>query len=538
MTENLQNGFAAMNLPPVLVKNLAQMGISAPKPIQAKTIMPFLQGRDILAIAQTGSGKTFAFSLPILAKIISLGTKRQPKTAAALILAPTRELAVQIEEAVRLASKNMHLRAGLVLGGVSRLRQIKQMAAGVDVLIATPGRLMDHVREGNIDLSHTRFFVLDEADRMLDMGFIRDVRAIAARLAKRRQTALFSATMPKEVSGLADSLLVSPLKVETAPQGTIVAEIRETVYAVAQKDKKEVLTRLLAQEAFRSIIVFTRTKHGADTVGRVLAKAGCPVEVIHGNKSQNARQRALDSFRRGETRVLVATDIAARGLDVPGITHVVNYEFPVEAETYVHRIGRTGRNGAAGEAVTLYDAALEASRLRAVEKVTAKKLPLDPLPVLAAAVFPNSEKPVTAGATVEMGRKAADKTGVAGKKKRFRTEFGRAKAAKAVAAEAAMTDRQGADRRRRYFASGREKPGRREGNVTARPGWRPGAGKMFVEPGRIEPGREEAASPEQKAGKQRKSAPGSRVLSRHKRRAEAMASAGAEQKARRWSRRK
>lgn len=441
MTEETQNGFAALGLPPILIENLAQIGVAAPKPIQEQAIAPLLQGRDILAIAQTGSGKTFAFSLPILAKLIGLGAKRRPKAASALILTPTRELAVQIEEAARQVTKNMHLRIGLVLGGVSRLKQIKQMAAGVDMLIATPGRLMDHAREGNIDLSHTRFFVLDEADRMLDMGFIRDVRAIAARLAKHRQTALFSATMPENVAGLAGSLLHEPIRVETAPQGSVVAEIHETVYAVPQKDKKEFLTRLLAQEAFRSVIVFARTKHGADGVMRFLSKAGCAVDVIHGNKSQNARQRALDAFRKGQVRVLVATDIAARGIDVPGVSHVVNYEFPVEAESYVHRIGRTGRNGAAGDAVTLYDAGLEAARLRAIARLTGKKLPVVAAPVLKPAVFPKIEKPLAAfeRPAFAAGKKAAgrgDKPGRPPRKKLRR--FAADKMAAAAGGDAGM----------------------------------------------------------------------------------------------------
>jgi len=387
MTAQIENEFTAMGLPAHLVENLAELGVNAPKPIQVKTIPPMLEGRDVLGIAQTGSGKTFAFALPLLTKIIAMAAKRRPKSAAALILTPTRELAVQIEQAIRSAAQNMHLRLALVLGGVSRLKQIKQMAPGVDILIATPGRLMDHVREGNIDLSATQFFVLDEADRMLDMGFIRDVRLIAAKLARHRQTALFSATMPKEIAGLADSLLHNPLKVETAPQGTTVAAIHETIYAVPQRDKKLALAKLLAQTAFRSVIVFTRTKHGADTVARYLDKAGCSVEVIHGNKSQNARTRALDSFRQGKIRALIATDIAARGIDVPGITHVVNFEFPVEAESYVHRIGRTGRNGASGEAITLYDSGLEASRLRAVSRLIGKKLELQSLPDLPAPAF-------------------------------------------------------------------------------------------------------------------------------------------------------
>jgi len=410
--QNITGNFTDLGLPQHLADNLAELGIEQPKPIQVEAIAPMLAGRDILGIAQTGSGKTFAFSLPILAKIIGMGAKRKPKTATALILSPTRELAVQIEEAIRSVSKNMHLRIALVLGGVSRLKQIKQMAAGADVLIATPGRLMDHVREGNIDLGLTRFFVLDEADRMLDMGFIRDVRSIASRLAKHRQTALFSATMPKEIAGLADSLLDNPLKVETAPQGTTVADIHETIYTVPQKDKKEALARLLGQDAFRSVIVFTRTKHGADTVARFLEKAGCGVEVIHGNKTQNARQRALEAFRNGEAQALIATDIAARGIDVPGVSHVINFEFPIEAESYVHRIGRTGRNGASGIAVTLYDKGMESGRLRAIERLTRKKLRLEglpeSLPELEDTVFPE-RKPKADKPAEKTGRKPRDK---------------------------------------------------------------------------------------------------------------------------------
>jgi len=519
MTENLQKGFAALNLPPVLVKNLAEMGVVMPKPIQAETIAPLLQGRDILAIAQTGSGKTFAFALPIMTKLIGLGARRRPKAAVALVLVPTRELAMQIEEAVRRASKNTHLRLGLVLGGVSRLRQIKQMAAGVDMLIATPGRLMDHIKEGNIDVSHTQFLVLDEADRMLDMGFIRDVRAIAARLAQPRQTALFSATMPKEISALAESLLHDPLKAATAPQGTVVRQIHETVYAVPQKDKKDVLTRLLAQADFRSVIVFTRTKHGADSVGRFLAKAGCPVEVIHGNKSQNARSRALDCFRRGEIRVLVATDIAARGIDVPGITHVVNYEFPIEAENYVHRIGRTGRNGAAGEAVTLYDAALEAARLRAVEKVTRKKLPLTALPVLPPAVYPGFERPVTNRPAMAAGRGRVDKTAAARGKRRNRPVFKPLAGVKTAEGAIAAPE---AGERGDYFAAA-ARPGRRPGSRSNRPGRRARAAKTFGEEGRDEPGRGEKSRPHQ-------AAPQARRAARHKAAANLPIPAGASPK--------
>lgn len=374
--------FARLGLPGSLVKNLAAAGIIKPKPIQEQAIPPMLGGRDILGIAQTGSGKTLAFSLPVIARTMAAGDKRKPKTARALILVPTRELAVQIEESVRLTARNMHLSVALVLGGVSRFTQIKRMASGVDVLIATPGRLMDHVREKNIDLSQTHFFVLDEADRMMDMGFIRDVRQIAGLIAPERQTALFSATMPREISHLAEGLLNDPAVVETAPQGTTAAEIVQKLYSVSTRDKKRTLSGLLGLPDFRSVIVFTRTKHGADAVTRYLEKAGYPVGVIHGNKSQNVRQRALRSFRDGSLRVLVATDIAARGIDIPGISHVINYELPDEAESYVHRIGRTGRNGASGEAVTLYDANTERARLRAVEKIIRRRLGLQVLPAL------------------------------------------------------------------------------------------------------------------------------------------------------------
>jgi len=388
-----ETSFQQLGLSELLVKNLAHAGMVAPKPIQEKAIPAMLAGHDLLAIAQTGSGKTLAFALPVLAQIAAMGSKRKPKTARALILAPTRELAVQIETSIRDITGNMHLAIGLILGGVSRYTQIKRMAAGVDVLIATPGRLMDHIREKNVDLSQTQFFVLDEADRMLDMGFIRDVRRIAELLAPQRQTALFSATMPKEIAQLAQSLLRDPVEVETAQQGTTAGEITEKMYPVTMHDKKQVLAGLLALPEFRSVIVFTRTKYGADAVTRHLEKSGYPVAAIHGNKSQNARQRALNGFRDGSVRVLVATDIAARGIDVPGISHVINFELPDEAESYVHRIGRTGRNGASGVAITLYDAALERARLRGVEKVTRKRLELQPLPKLPNVPF--VKKPVT-----------------------------------------------------------------------------------------------------------------------------------------------
>ncbi|MBZ9653478.1 DEAD/DEAH box helicase [Phyllobacterium lublinensis] len=370
-----------MGLNAVLLKAVEAAGMDTPKPIQEQAIPAQLAGQDILGIAQTGSGKTAAFSLPILQKIITIGDKRKGKTARALILAPTRELAVQIEETIRKLSKGAHISTALVLGGVSRGAQINKMQAGVDVLIATPGRLTDLVRDNRIDLSETRWLVLDEADRMLDMGFINDVKRIAKGTHRDRQTALFSATMPKEVAALAAGLLRDPIRVEVAPQGTTAAEIKQVVHMIPTKQKKQVLSAMLKDETLASVIVFTRTKHGADAVTRVLEKDGYDVAAIHGNKSQNARQRALNGFKDGSVRVLVATDIAARGIDVVGISHVINFDLPDEPESYVHRIGRTGRNGASGSAITLYDPAEESVKLKAVERVTRMRLPMADSPV-------------------------------------------------------------------------------------------------------------------------------------------------------------
>ncbi|WP_274425891.1 DEAD/DEAH box helicase [Chelativorans sp. YIM 93263] len=368
-------GFAELGISGALLKAVGSIGFTEPKPIQQQAIPAHLQGRDLLGVAQTGSGKTAAFSLPILMKLVGLAAKRKRKSAHALILAPTRELAVQIEETIRVLSKGLHISTALVLGGVSRNSQIRRIASGVDVLIATPGRLTDLVRAGEVNLAETRWLVLDEADRMLDMGFIRDVKRIASATHPDRQTALFSATMPKEIDALAQGLLKDPVRVEVAPQGTTAAEITQSVVIARTKQKRQVLSSLLTDEAMRSVIVFARTKHGADRVTRDLERDGFDAAAIHGNKSQNARQKALKGFRSGNVRILVATDIAARGIDVPGITHVVNFDLPDEAESYVHRIGRTGRNGADGIAITLCDPT-ESSKLRAVERVIRMRLPI------------------------------------------------------------------------------------------------------------------------------------------------------------------
>ncbi len=370
-----QTGFAELGIAGVLLKATHAAGFATPKPIQVQAIPPQMEGRDIFGIAQTGSGKTAAFSLPILSKIIALGTKRRPKTCRALILAPTRELAVQIEDTIKILAKGAHISTALVLGGVSRNSQVKKIAPGVDVVVATPGRLTDLVRERDLMLADTKWLVLDEGDRMLDMGFINDVRRIARATAPDRQTALFSATMPDEIAELAKDLLKDPVRVEVSPQSTTAAEIVQSVVMARTKQKRQVLSAMLADASMKSVMVFARTKHGADRVTRDLERDGFKAAVIHGNKSQNARQRALNDFRDGSVCILVATDIAARGIDVPGISHVVNFDLPDEAESYVHRIGRTGRNGRDGVAVTLVDPS-ESAKLRQVERIIRAKLPV------------------------------------------------------------------------------------------------------------------------------------------------------------------
>ncbi|MCO6388957.1 DEAD/DEAH box helicase [Aliihoeflea sp. 40Bstr573] len=374
-TTAANSGFGPLGIDGKLLESAARAGFVEPKPIQVAAIPAQIAGKDILGVAQTGSGKTAAFALPILKHIAALGDKRKPKTCRALILAPTRELAVQIEETIRAISKGLHISTSLVLGGVSRGGQVKRMAQGVDILVATPGRLTDLVRQNEIVLAETRWLVLDEADRMLDMGFINDVKKIARATHPKRQTALFSATMPNEIEQLARGILRDPVHVEVAPQGTTAAEIHQSVVMARLKQKRDVLSTMLKDEAMSRVIIFARTKHGADRVTRDLVRDGFEAAVIHGNKSQNARQRALNGFRDGEVRILVATDIAARGIDVPNITHVVNFDLPDEAESYVHRIGRTGRNGADGIAITLCDPS-EGSKLRQVEKIIRMKLPI------------------------------------------------------------------------------------------------------------------------------------------------------------------
>src|SRR5271170_3885818 len=355
---------------------LAEEGYAAPTPIQAQAIPHLLAGRDLLGIAQTGTGKTAAFALPILQR---LAAEKPPaarrKTARVLVLTPTRELALQIGESFRAYGRHLGLRGAVIFGGVGQNPQTAAMARGVDILVATPGRLLDLIGQGHIVLDGVETMVLDEADRMLDMGFIHDVKKIVALAKGRRQTLLFSATMPPDIARLAAGILRDPVRVEATPPATTVALVQQRVVLVERGDKREVLCAMLKDPALARVLVFTRTKHLANRVAEQLDRSGFSADAIHGNKSQGARQRALEAFRAGKVRVLVATDIAARGIDIDGITHVVNYELPNVPETYVHRIGRTARAGAGGAAISLCDGE-ERAYLRDIERLIGQKVPV------------------------------------------------------------------------------------------------------------------------------------------------------------------
>jgi len=366
--------FADLGIVEPLCRALSAEGYEHPTPIQERTIPALIEGRDVLGLAQTGTGKTAAFALPILQKLLAGEGRRNPKTAKALILAPTRELAIQIDESLTAYGRHSHLRHTVIFGGVNQNRQVKAMLSGVDILVATPGRLLDLMNQRHIHLNDTMTLVLDEADRMLDMGFSRDVKKIIAAMPKKgRQSLLFSATMPASIEALAAEILVEPVRVEVTPKVVTVDRIDQHVMFVEQRRKRELLARLLENANLSRVIIFTRTKHCANRVSDQLEKGGVPSEAIHGNKSQGARQRALEAFRTGEARVLVATDIAARGIDVDGITHVINYELPNEPESYVHRIGRTARAGASGIAYSFCDGS-ERPYLKSIERLTKRPL--------------------------------------------------------------------------------------------------------------------------------------------------------------------
>ncbi len=367
--------FADLGLAEPLLRALDAAKYTVPTPIQARTIPALLQGRDVLGVAQTGTGKTAAFALPVLQQLAASKERALPKSPRALVLAPTRELAVQIARSFDTYGRGLGLRLCTVVGGLGYGRQIETLARGVDILVATPGRLLDLVERGNVKLGNVTFLVLDEADRMFDMGFIRDVRRIVSSVSKQRQTLLFSATMPGDVAKLASEILKNPERVEIAPQGQgrAVDKIDQRVYFVNSATKRALLSHLLSDAALERVIVFTRTKRGANRVAEALEDRGVSSEAIHGNKSQNARQKALDNFSRGKARVLVATDLASRGIDVNGVTHVINYELPADAESYVHRIGRTARAGASGIALSFCDSS-ERGQLRSIEKLTNQRI--------------------------------------------------------------------------------------------------------------------------------------------------------------------
>lgn len=360
--------FKNLGLNSKIIKSLDKKGYSNPTEIQQKSIPHLLSNKDLLGIAQTGTGKTAAFSLPLLHNLYENKKKLKSKCVRALILTPTRELASQIIDNIREYSKDLGLRYTSIFGGVSIHNQVKNIQKGLDIVVATPGRLLDLSKQKKIFFDQIEIFVLDEADRMLDMGFLPDVKRIVEQLPKERQTALFSATMPKDISALAGSMLTNPVSVEIRPEESSVKKISQKVYRVAKSDKASLLSLLLKKEEIETCVVFSKTKHGADKIVKFLEGQDFKAAAIHGDKSQRERERILRDFRKGTRKILVATDIAARGIDIPGITHVINYDMPQDPESYVHRIGRTGRAGRDGFAVSFCDNA-EVGMLRSIEKL-------------------------------------------------------------------------------------------------------------------------------------------------------------------------
>lgn len=360
--------FENLNLLPQILTSLKAKGYTRPTPIQEKSIPHILEGKDICGSAQTGTGKTAAFALPML-QLLFNSKAHQRKGIKALILAPTRELAQQISDSFRDYGKGLHLRHSVIYGGVSQHGQTNTLRTGVDIVIATPGRLLDLMNQGFVHLNTIEFFVLDEVDRMLDMGFINDIKKIIAKLPAKKQTLFFSATMPAEIKKLSDSLLKDPVIVQTAAVSTAAVTVKQYVYHVRTEDKKALLTHVLSKEVKPHVLVFTRTKRGADKLSKSLLADGIKAEAIHGNKSQNTRQKALDRFKNRTISMLIATDVASRGLDITEISHVINFDLPEEAETYIHRIGRTGRAGYEGIAIS-FCSPDERGQLRDINKLT------------------------------------------------------------------------------------------------------------------------------------------------------------------------
>jgi ATP-dependent RNA helicase RhlE len=386
--------FEDLNLIQPLLRALHEEGYTQPTPIQEQAIPILLQGIDLLGCAQTGTGKTAAFALPILQLLEQDRHFDKKPIIRTLVVTPTRELAIQIEESFKAYGRYAHQRSTVIFGGVGQQAQVDALKRGIDILIATPGRLLDLIGQGYISLNQIEFFVLDEADRMLDMGFIHDVRKLLQLLPKKRQSLFFSATMPPEIVTLANSILTKPQKVEVTPVSSTADTIQQSIFFVDRDNKNKLLMDVLENTDITSVLVFTRTKHGADKIVKVLNKHGVSAEAIHGNKAQNARQRALSNFKNKATRVLVATDIAARGIDIDELAYVINYDIPNIAETYVHRIGRTGRAGANGIAYSFCDAE-EKAFLKDIEKLISKKIPVinsHPFPLLIHEVAPKPKQ--------------------------------------------------------------------------------------------------------------------------------------------------
>ena len=367
--------FTDLNLIKPILDALETEGYTKPTPIQCGAIPHILNGRDLLGCAQTGTGKTAAFAIPMLQLLAKPKTIAGQKPIRALILTPTRELAIQIQESFNAYGRNLRLRNLVIFGGVNQGPQVSELKRGVDVLVATPGRLLDLMSQGFINLKDIEIFVLDEADRMLDMGFVHDVKRVITKLPQKRQTLFFSATMPQEIQSLANSILTNPEKVEVTPVSSTAETIKQSLFFVEKQNKASLLKFILSDESIETALVFTRTKHGADKVVKDLVRTGISAEAIHGNKSQNARQRALSNFKNRTTRILVATDIAARGIDVDELTHVINYELPDVPETYVHRIGRTGRAGLSGISFSFCEAE-ETEALRDIHKLLGRHIPI------------------------------------------------------------------------------------------------------------------------------------------------------------------
>ena len=365
--------FTELNISEPILKALLTKGYQTPTPIQQKAIPVALDGKDLLGIAQTGTGKTAAFAIPIIQMLNEAQVKKARREIKALILTPTRELAIQIDECFENYCQYTNLRHAVIFGGVNQRPQVDQLKRGVDILTATPGRLLDLIAQKHISLNGITHFVLDEADRMLDMGFIHDIKRLLPLLPKQKQTLFFSATMPNAIAKLSRSILSKPVRVEVTPASSAVDTVDQHLYFVEKSLKSKLLFTVLQKAQSKSVLVFSRTKHGADRIARVLNKKGIGCEAIHGNKSQNARQRALTNFKSGKTRVIIATDIAARGIDIADLEMVINYDLPDVAETYVHRIGRTGRAGKSGTALS-FCAPNERMMVKDIQKLTGKKL--------------------------------------------------------------------------------------------------------------------------------------------------------------------